>query len=181
LFLNILKPYIWHLLLIICAFGVPCMSNDLKPVSPFILNSYLGKWYEIARLPAWFEKDMTHVTATYTLNKNGMVKVENAGLKNGKPTKAIGKATFAGDTNAGRLKVAFFLSFYADYVVLNLDSKNYQYAMVASSYKYLWILSRKPTLDKSIVDALLEKAKKTGFNTNALYFTPQIIEAITSN
>jgi lipocalin len=153
--------------------GANDMFKEIKPVSPFDLNRYLGKWYEIARLPAWFEKDMTHVTATYTLKKNGMVRVENAGKKNRKPKVAIGKAKFASEANVGFLKVAFFLWFYADYKIIDLDTAGYQYAMVGSSYDYLWILCRKSKLDQKIFNTLIEKAQKLGFDTSKLYYTPQ--------
>lgn len=153
--------------------GTNDMKADLKPVMTFDLKKYLGRWYEVARLPAWFEKGMTNVTATYSLKDNGKVKVENAGLKKGKKKVAIGKAKIAGDSSQGYLKVAFFLSFYADYVIIDLDTSNYKWAMVASSYDYLWILSREPVLDKAILDNLVEKAKKMGFDTTKLYYTPQ--------
>ena len=149
------------------------MFKEIKPVSPFELSRYLGTWYEIARLPTWFEKDLTHVTATYTLKKNGMVKVENAGKKNGKPKIAIGKAKFADEKTIGYLRVAFFLWFYADYKIIELDTAEYKYAMVASSFDYLWILCREPKLSKEILSALVEKAQKLGFDTNKLYFTLQ--------
>lgn len=149
------------------------MAIELQPVTPFDLGRYLGEWYEIARLPTWFEKDMTHVTATYSLKENGGVKVENAGIKNGKPKVAIGKAKVAKEATAGYLKVAFFLSFYADYKIIVLDTANYHYAMVASSDDYLWILCREPVLDKAILDSLVNKAKTLGFDTGKLYYTPQ--------
>jgi lipocalin len=165
------------LLYLLLTFSIPAGANDtfkeIKPVSPFELSRYLGTWYEIARLPASFEKDLTHVTATYTLKKNGTVKVENAGLKNGKPKIAIGKAKFADEKTVGYLKVAFFLWFYADYKIIDLDTAEYKYAMVASSYDYLWILSREPKLDKNVLTALVEKAQKLGFNTSNLYYTLQ--------
>jgi apolipoprotein D and lipocalin family protein len=149
------------------------MFNEIKPVSPFELSRYLGRWYEIARLPAWFERDMTHVTATYSLKKNGMVRVQNAGNKNGKSKTAIGKAKFANEKTVGYLKVAFFWNFYADYKIIDLDTVNYRYAMVGSSLNYLWILCREPKLDKGILTALVENAQKLGFDTGKLYFTPQ--------
>jgi lipocalin len=173
------KSCFTFLLFILLAVSIPStagakdMFKEIKPVSPFELSRYLGKWYEIARLPAWFERDMTHVTATYTLKKNGRVRVENAGKKNGKPKVAIGKAKFASDANVGYLKVAFFLWFYADYKIIDLDTAGYQYAMVGSSYDYLWILCREPKLDKAILNTLIEKAQKLGFDTGKLYFTPQ--------
>ena len=61
------------------------MSTQFAPVTPFDLGKYLGTWYEIARLPAWFERDMTNVTATYSLKGNGQVRVVNAGLRKGRP------------------------------------------------------------------------------------------------
>jgi len=143
-----------------------------SPVSPFDAGRYLGTWYEIARLPTSFEKDMTNVTATYSLKENGKIKVDNQGLKNGIRKKAVGKAFLAGAANEGFLKVSFFGPFYANYFIVDLD-ENYSYAMVASSPDYLWILSRKPGLDKDILNGLLEKAKRLGFDTSKLYFTPQ--------
>jgi apolipoprotein D and lipocalin family protein len=154
------------------------MSDELNPISQFELNKYLGKWYEIARLPTWFEKGMSNVTATYSLNKNGKVRVENAGLKNSKLKTAIGKAKFAKETNVGYLKVAFFLSFFADYKIIALDTVNYQYAMVASSSKYLWILCRQPIMDKTLLYSLEVIAKKCGFDTNKLFYTPQDLRTL---
>jgi apolipoprotein D and lipocalin family protein len=89
--------------------GTVTPSDNLKPITSFELEKYLGRWYEVARLPAWFEKGMTNVTATYSLKENGKVKVENAGLKNGKNKVAIGKAKIAEEPTQGYLKVAFSL------------------------------------------------------------------------
>ncbi|HMD67272.1 MAG TPA: lipocalin family protein [Chitinivibrionales bacterium] len=145
----------------------------MEPVAHFDLNRYLGTWYEIARMPAGFENNLIRVTATYSLRNDGKVKVENEGVdvKSLKRKRAIGKAKFAGSADVGYLKVSFFGPFYADYVILELD-QDYRYAMVASSNKYLWILSRTPALEKATVDASMEKARSLGFETEKIYFTP---------
>jgi apolipoprotein D and lipocalin family protein len=161
--------------LILFAGQVFAESPKYKPVSGFELNLYLGKWYEIARLPFKYEKDLVNVTATYSLLKNGKVKVVNEGYKgtkDGKHKVAIGKAKFGESTDQGYLRVSFFWLFYGDYIIVELDP-NYTYAMVASSPKYLWILSREPKLNKTILDNLIEKAQILGFDTSKLYFTPQ--------
>jgi apolipoprotein D and lipocalin family protein len=148
---------------------------ELVPVSGFNLERYLGKWYEIARLPASFEKDLVNVTATYALRPDGKVKVINEGYKNtkdGKHKKAEGKAKFAKTPDIGHLKVSFFGPFYADYMVIVLDP-DYQYAMVCSGHKYLWILARDPKLGKEILDDLVAKARDLGFKTDRLIYTPQ--------
>jgi apolipoprotein D and lipocalin family protein len=150
-------------------------SVQLAPVSGFEISRYLGTWYEIARMPSWFEKDLVNTTANYSLMENGMVRVVNEGHKksaDGKRAQAKGKAKFASAHDIGHLKVSFFEPFYADYVILSLDKENYQYAMVGSN-KLLWILSRTPQLDKDIIEAMLAKAKESGFNLDKLIYVSQ--------
>ena len=171
------KKYLWIVFVVFCS---SCTFHSIKeikmePVEGFEIEKYLGKWYEIARLPNWFEKDLIKVTATYELMSNGKVKVTNEGFntKKEKYSKATGKAVFAADTDIGHLKVSFFGPFYADYKVIELDREAYGYAMVASSSKYLWILSRSPQLDDKITQILVDKAESLGFDVGKLYFTPQ--------
>jgi len=152
-------------------------SPDTTPVNDFELERYLGTWYEIARFPHRFEKDLTGVTATYSLMKNGKVRVVNAGYKdslNGKFKTATGKAKFAGIPAVGHLKVSFFLFFYADYYVMELDKVHYQWALVGSSSPgYLWILCRDPEMDETVYESLLEKARKRGYDLSTLQTVPQ--------
>jgi len=148
-------------------------SPAFPPVGNFELSRYLGTWYEIARLPNWFEKDLVKVTATYSVRDDGKVKVLNQGSKNGKKSQAVGKAKFAASSDTAHLKVSFFWIFYADYIVVELDSA-YTYALVAGdTHKYLWILSRTPVMNEDIKQKLLSRARQLGFDTDKLYFTPQ--------
>ena len=135
---------------------------------------FMGKWYEIARYNHHFEKDMTHVTADYTLEDDGKIRVVNKGIKDGTPKSAIGKAKQPDPTEyPGRLKVSFFLWFYSDYYVLELD-KDYQYALIGSSSdKYLWILSRTPEIPESKLNELLENLRKRGYDLSKLIFVEQ--------
>jgi apolipoprotein D and lipocalin family protein len=160
---------------LVCAGQVFSAPLKLEPVSGFDLNRYLGKWYEIARLPNSFEKELVNVTATYSFRDDGKVKVINEGYrktKNGKHSVSVGKAKFAKGSDKGYLRVSFFWIFYGDYIIVELDPE-YRYAMVASSHKYLWILSREPKIDNTILDRLVNRAQELGFDTGKLYFTPQ--------
>jgi apolipoprotein D and lipocalin family protein len=163
-------------ILILSFHSAGASSMEFTPVGGFELSKYLGTWYEIARMPVSFERDLVGVTATYGLRKDGKVSVLNQGHKKtlqGTIKTAGGKAKFAGKSDVGHLKVSFFGPFYADYIVSVLDS-NYQYAMVVGdSYKYLWILSRTPKLDAAILNGLLEKATELGFDAQELYMVPQ--------
>ena len=149
---------------------------DQTTVKELDLNRYLGTWYEIARFPHSFEKNLVGVTATYSLRDDGKIKVLNQGYKNtldGELSVAEGKAKIPDKSQPGKLKVSFFWIFYGDYNVLELD-ENYQYVMLGSSTpKYFWILSRTPQMDAATYEMLLEKARKRGYNLDRLYKVPQ--------
>lgn len=136
------------------------------------IDKFLGKWYEIARFPHSFEKNLVGVTATYSMRDDGKIKVLNQGrlgTLDGELKSAVGKAKIPDKSKPAHLKVAFFWIFYADYLVMELDSENYQWAMIGSSSdKYLWILSRTPQMDEKVYASLLENAKERGYRTENL-------------
>jgi apolipoprotein D and lipocalin family protein len=140
--------------------------EGVEPVSGFELNRYLGTWYEIARLDHRFERGLSNVTATYSLRDDGGVRVINRGYdaEDGEWNEAEGKAYFVGDEDTGQLKVSFFGPFYGGYNIIELDKDGYRYSMVAGPDRsYLWILSREPDLDDTVLERLLAKAGELGF------------------
>lgn len=153
--------------------GIP---ENVKPISNFKLEKYLGKWYEIARLDHSFERDLTRVTADYSLRDDGGVRVLNRGYSGKEDTwkDAEGKAYFVKGSDQGHLKVSFFGFFYGSYIVFELDHENYQYSLVCGPNKsYLWILARVPEIKKEIKDILIVKAAAMGFDTSKLIFVDQ--------
>lgn len=148
--------------------GVP---KGLEPVSEFDGSRYLGKWYEIARMDHSFERNLSNVTAEYTRAENDVIKVLNRGFneKTGEWKQIEGKAHFLGDETVGSLKVSFFGPIYGGYHVIDLDREGYRYAMVTGpSRSYLWILSRKSSLDEETYSRLVARAAEMGFDTASL-------------
>lgn len=149
-----------------------CVSipEGATAVSPFDQQKYLGKWYEIARFDFKFERNLNNVTATYSLNSDGSIRVENRGFDTVKKEwkEAVGKAKFVKDSNLARLKVSFFGPFYAGYNVIALDP-DYQYALIAgNNLDYLWILSRTTSIPDKVKSDYLERARRLGYDTNRL-------------
>ena len=63
----------------------------------------------------------------------------------------VGRATVVPGSNNARLKVRFFGPFAGDYWIIGLDEKNYSWALVGHpSRRFLWILSREPTMKESL-------------------------------
>lgn len=154
------------------------MDKERKPLTvvPSVnLGKYVGKWYEIARLPNRFENTcVSSVTATYTLRPDGQVGVLNECKKaSGELKQAKGKAKVVDKKSNAKLKVTFFWPFYGDYWILELGA-NYEYAVVGDeSRKYLWILSRTPQIDDALYQELLAKMSNQGFDTSRIIKTPQ--------
>jgi len=155
------------LLLYSCKSKIP---EKAVAVTNFDKAKYLGKWYEIARLDYKWEKDLNNVTAEYSLNEDGTIKVDNKGynVKKDKWEESIGKAKFVKKDNVGMLKVSFFGPFYSGYNVVAIDP-DYKYALVAGeSLKYMWILSRETSIPENIKLDYLRKAQEIGYDTSEL-------------
>ena len=146
-------------------------QNTLEVVPRVELKKYLGKWYEIAHLPARFQEGCTDTTATYALSEDGSISVLNECRKNDKVKQAKGKAKVVDKTSGAKLKVTFFWPFYGDYWIIDLG-KDYDYAVVGTpNRKYLWILSRTPQMDDKLFSQILESVKSKGFDINNLIKT----------
>ena len=148
-------------------------TADIAAVQDFEPERYMGKWYEIARLPQYFERDLDEVTAEYTLKEDGDIRVVNSGKRGDEPKSVTGNARLKHpDTKplTGELRVSFFWPFYADYRIIEL-APDYSYAVVtAGSRDYLWVLSRTPTMDKDLLDAVLNRAQERGFDLAELEY-----------
>ena len=148
----------------------------MTPVSPFQIERYLGKWYEIARLDHSFERGLSDVSATYRLQDDGSVQVVNRGFdgKQNKWREAVGRALFTGDPTRASLKVSFFGPFYGGYHVIALDQKDYRWSLVAGPDRdYLWILARDRTLSVEVREQLVRQAQALGFATDKLIWVEQ--------
>ncbi|WP_240732738.1 lipocalin family protein [Halioglobus maricola] len=152
--------------------GIP---EGIEPVSGFDLEKYSGKWYEVARLDHRFERGLEKVTATYLINDDGTVRVENRGFSTSSNEweDAVGKAKFAGDESVGHLKVSFFGPFYGSYVIFELDKENYRYAFITGGENTLWLLSRTPTVSEQIKERFLNRVGDAGYKTDELIFVNQ--------
>ncbi len=146
------------------------MKTDVTTVSNLVLDKYLGRWYEVARIDNRFERGISNAFAEYSLNPNGTIKVVNSGvdIKTGRMKSAVGKAKTT--SVPGLLRVSFFWIFYSDYRVLAVD-ENYNWALVGgSSSKYLWILSRISKLSEEDMALIISEASRRGYDTSRLIY-----------
>lgn len=156
------------------------VKDDVAAVPHIDLDRYLGTWFEICRLPLkWEDADASDITATYSLETDGKVRVENRCLDNdNKPDRAVGVATPKDASNA-KLKVSFLPQYLrwvpfteGDYWVLAI-APDYEVALVGTpDRKHLWLLARTAALPTDVVDNYLAVASAQGFDLAPL-ITPR--------
>jgi apolipoprotein D and lipocalin family protein len=157
---------------------MPVGNTDVpEPAKPVDLDRYLGCWYEIGRYENGFERDCEGVTADYSIRPDGLIRVLNTGHR-GRPTGrarlAEGKARVVEASGNAKLKVSFFGPFFfGNYWVLDHDD-DYQWSIVGEpTGRYLWILSRHPTMAEDLKAMLFERVSKMGYDTGLIRMTLQ--------
>jgi apolipoprotein D and lipocalin family protein len=159
--------------------GSSNLTLDPPKTVPYVdIAKYLGPWYEQATIPFYFERNCEKTVATYSLNKDGTVRVDNVCYRNGVKHESVGKAfpdpEDKDHTNA-KLKVEFSttLDIEANYWIVRLD-KDYNYSVVSSpNYHYLWILYREPHMPETLFQAIYQDLQKDGFAVEKLKRTVQ--------
>lgn len=157
---------------------VTAREKTLEIVDGFDVKRYAGTWYEIARLPNWFERNCSgNISATYSVQADGTISVSNQCLKKQGGNELANGIALVKDPKSkiGHLRVTFapkwlrMLPFvWADYCVLYLDD-NYKFALIGEPQrKYLWILAREQTIEKAQFDKMLQLALKQGFDLSKL-------------
>jgi apolipoprotein D and lipocalin family protein len=148
-----------------------------EPAKPVDLGRYLGKWYEMARYDAVFERGCEAATAEYALRPDGLVQVVNScrqGSPAGRLRTARARARIVPGSGNAKLKVSFFGPFFVgNYWVMD-HADDYAWTIVGEpTGKYLWILTRDPTPGQADKDALVARAAALGYDTGMLRFTKQ--------
>ncbi|MGE8561330.1 MAG: lipocalin family protein [Acinetobacter sp.] len=155
-------------------------TKSLHTVEKVELDRYLGVWYEVARKPMYFQNKCDRdVTATYTLNENGNVGVDNRCYsKDGKLNQSVGEAFIQNAPFNTKLKVSFLPEAVrwlpvgrGDYWVLKIDD-DYQTVLVGEPRRrYLWVLSRSAQPDQAVVKEYLDYAQSVGYDISDVIHT----------
>ncbi len=143
-------------------------ASDLPVVESVDLGRYLGRWYEIASIPQWFQAGCSASTATYALRADGDVDVLNSCYVDGALETARGRAWSVDPETNARLKVEFVWPFAGDYWIVELG-RDYDYVVVGHPERTaLWILARRPRLDDRLYAGILERLVAVGYDVSRL-------------
>ncbi|KAM7344100.1 apolipoprotein D-like [Cochliomyia hominivorax] len=160
-----------------------CPSN-LKIVEDFSVDKYLGKWFEYAKYPVYFESNGKCINAQYSLSdKANVVNVKNSLVyeNNNMYSDILGTASVVAN---GKLLVKFtvspVISVSSNYWILDTDYENYSvvYSCVPVTDELhstiVWILTREALPEPDIIEKALSVLKDNNISLNELKVTNQI-------
>ncbi|XP_042284954.1 apolipoprotein D-like isoform X1 [Thunnus maccoyii] len=154
-----------------------CPKLDVQ--ANFDATRYIGRWYEIKKLPTAFQKGECG-TATYSLKSPGVIGVLNRELlDDGTTNSIVGSAKAKDPAEPAKLEVSFFeTSPPGPYWVLSSDYEGHSLVYGCTDFglfrmEFAWILSREPTLSEETTEQLHGILSAAGVNVNKLVATIQ--------
>jgi apolipoprotein D and lipocalin family protein len=144
------------------------------------LQRYAGRWYIIANIPYFAERDK--VGSYFEVSfPAGMVRDEYISRDHSfdAPPKSFTMHGYVvPNTENARWRESPFWPVYLSYLILWVDP-DYRYALVGYPGRgYGWILSRSPTMDDATYDALLTRFAAEHYDTSLFRRVPQAPEEI---
>ena len=144
-----------------------------KSIDP---QRYLGRWYEVARIPNSFQKNCEAATSDWAKQGDGQYEVVqtcHTGSPSGpsKVWKGNGKVM---DPIKAQIRIGFFGGFIKqDYVVVD-RADDYSWCILSTANpKFFWIMSRHPVVSAQQKAALVARSRALGFDVTPLVYDQQ--------
>lgn len=134
------------------------------------LGNYSGTWYSLYSIPSPYDKGSRETTGKYTWNKSGYYDVITSYKKEGSEEvhAVTSKVYQVPGTNNAKMKAQFVWPFKIDYWVIEL-APDYSYVVVGHpEHKFLFIMSRKKTIDKKLYNDIVARCQAKGYDVAKL-------------
>ncbi|XP_053268999.1 apolipoprotein Db [Pleuronectes platessa] len=155
----------------------PCPTPKVQP--GFNLQQYLGRWYEIEKLPASFERGKC-IEANYSLRKDGTIRVLNSQFYQNKTRTGEGTAVVRDPREAAKLGVSFsYFSPYSPYWVLSTDYTGFTIVYSCNDVlrvfhvDFAWILTRSRFPPQETVQHAKDLMTSEGIDLSGMKATDQ--------
>jgi apolipoprotein D and lipocalin family protein len=147
----------------------------MTTVSHVDLPRFMGRWYVIASIPTFLEKNAYNATETYALNTDGSIAVTfqfHRGSFTG-PLKTMHPQGFVRDPDNAVWGMQFLWPFKAEYRISYLNDEYSQVVIARTARDYVWIMARSPRLAPEDYQRLVDVVKSLGYDTLKLVKVPQ--------
>ncbi len=136
----------------------------------------MGRWYVIANLPTFYEKNSFNPIEGYELNQDGTIYnyyESNRGSFLGPRKRVTARAWVVDESTGAEWRVQFFWPISFAYQILEIDPA-YRYAVVGHpSKKYVWIMAREPEMSEGTFGGILSRLIDRGYDVSRIQRCPQ--------
>jgi apolipoprotein D and lipocalin family protein len=156
---------------------LPGCSKYHKTVERVDLDKFMGSWYIIAILPNAIEKNAVNGIESYALNSDGTIAITykfRQGTKDGKEKVMKPKAKVYNTESKAEWRVRIFPPIWYPYLIVDL-ADDYRYSVIGvPNRKYVWIMSRTPSISDADYSNILSNLQKEGYKTEKIVKMPQV-------
>lgn len=146
---------------------------------PIELKKFMGRWYVLAHIPTYFDRDTTHNTEDYEWDEErGVVQVDFTYRKRGysEPSVLKQRASVIGEactTWEISPKFVFYVPLRISYLIVHC-AEDYSTAIIGvPDRSYVWIMARAPEVDRGSLDSLVQRAVDLGYDAREIVEVPQ--------
>jgi apolipoprotein D and lipocalin family protein len=139
------------------------------------LTAMMGRWYEVARLPTKIQAGCDAGTSDWTRARDGFSVVQacRKGAADGPLTQWRARAKVADPATNTRIKMTFFGGMISqEYLVLDHRVEDGWLILATANGKYLWLMSRQPTLPPQARAIAIGRIRQLGFDPSRLHYPP---------
>lgn len=167
-----------RLLLLAAVFSLGgCTSMpELKTVESVDLQRFMGRWYVIANIPTFLEKDAWNAVETYELNDDGSIATTftyRKGGFDGELKTYTPKGFVRDDPSNAVWGMRFIWPIKADYRIIQL-ADDYSVTVIGRNKRdYVWLMARAPQLDSGTYAELVDFIGSVGYDVSKIRKVPQ--------
>jgi apolipoprotein D and lipocalin family protein len=140
------------------------------------LDHFMGKWYVIACIPTFIEKDVYNGVETYTLKSDGTIDTIftfNKGGFNGEAKRYNPKGFVVKNTGNAVWGMQFIWPIKSEYRIGYVDEQYQQTIIARSARDYVWLMARTSKISDAQYDSLVKRIQDMGYDTKKLVKIPQ--------
>ncbi len=153
-----------------------CQTMEpIHTVNHVDLNRFAGKWYVIASIPTFIEKEAYNAIESYRLAEDGTVETTftfNKGGLDG-PLKTYHPRGYVRDKESNAVwGMQFIWPFKAEYRIIYL-SEDYSETVIGRTKRdYVWIMARRPSISEDTYQRIIEFIQAQGYDPAKLRIVP---------
>ena len=153
-----------------------CQTMEpIHTVNQVDLNRFAGKWYVIASIPTFIEKEAYNAVESYRLADDGTIETTftfNKGGLDG-PLKTYRPRGYIRDKKSNAVwGMQFIWPFKAEYRIIYLSEDYTETVIGRTKRDYVWIMARRPSISDDTYQRIIDFIQSQGYDPAKLRIVP---------